>query len=173
MKNMSDIILVTGAAASGKSELAEQICCGYGGRRLYIATMRPYGEDGAARVQKHRAMRAGRGFDTVECYGRLERLKLYSPPAIALLEDTGNLVANLLYGESSCTVEEILAGVFSLAECVPVLVVVANEVFCGIEQPAMELYLHMLAELHRGIAARASAVMEAICGLPHILYGKL
>ena len=51
------LILVTGGSASGKSEYAEQcITMLHKGKNtlLYLATMQPYGEEGAARVEKHR-----------------------------------------------------------------------------------------------------------------------
>ena len=65
------LILVTGGSASGKSEYAEQcITMLHKGKNtlLYLATMQPYGEEGAARVEKHRKQRAQRHFDTLEWY---------------------------------------------------------------------------------------------------------
>ena len=50
------LILVTGGSASGKSEYAEQgITMLHKGKNtlLYLATMQPYGEEGAARLEKH------------------------------------------------------------------------------------------------------------------------
>ena len=60
--------LLTGGASCGKSAVAEDLCMGLGGSLVYLAAMRPFGEEGAARVRKHRAQRAGKGFQTVECY---------------------------------------------------------------------------------------------------------
>ena len=50
----------------------------------------------AARVEKHRRMRAAKQFETVECPLHLDAVHL---PArgTALLEDLGNLTANELY----------------------------------------------------------------------------
>ena len=55
--------LVTGASASGKSAYAEDLLVlAKSAEKYYIATMRPWGAEGAARVKKHRAMREGKGF---------------------------------------------------------------------------------------------------------------
>lgn len=55
--------LVTGASASGKSAYAEDLLVlAKSAEKYYIATMRPWGAEGAARVKKHRAMRRERVF---------------------------------------------------------------------------------------------------------------
>ena len=61
-------VLIIGHPDSGKSELAERMVTEISapGERIYLATMIPYGEDGAARVEKHRKMREGKGFTTIE-----------------------------------------------------------------------------------------------------------
>lgn len=62
------IAVVTGGAGSGKSALAEDIACTLAGTGplVYLATMIPSGTEAKARVARHRAKRAGRGFVTVE-----------------------------------------------------------------------------------------------------------
>lgn len=70
------IHLITGGSASGKSAYAEAQAVAAGKMRYYIATMRPYGTEGEKRVAKHRAMRAGKGFFTIECYTDLESVSL-------------------------------------------------------------------------------------------------
>ena len=58
--------LVTGGAASGKSEYAESLAMRLPGRRIYLATMRPADPESLARINRHRRLRQGRGFDTLE-----------------------------------------------------------------------------------------------------------
>ena len=60
------VTLVIGAAASGKSAYAESLCLGHDGPRVYLATMEPFGEEGARRIARHRALREGKGFSTLE-----------------------------------------------------------------------------------------------------------
>ena len=67
------LILVTGGSGSGKSEYAEGIAVSLAEREglplYYIAAMKPYGEEGKRRVERHRRLRAGKGFQTVERCG--------------------------------------------------------------------------------------------------------
>ena len=88
--------LVIGGSASGKSEYAERHVLTLEGSRVYIATMEPWDEECLARIARHRAVRADRGFATVECYRQLERASV-PEGANVLLEDLGNLTANELY----------------------------------------------------------------------------
>ena len=58
------LVFVTGGSGSGKSAFAEQQVVDSGiARRIYLATMEAYGEEGRARVERHRALRAGKGFE--------------------------------------------------------------------------------------------------------------
>ena len=61
------LTLVIGGAASGKSAYAEHLAVQSGGPRYYLATMQVWDAECAARVAKHRAMRAQKQFATVEC----------------------------------------------------------------------------------------------------------
>lgn len=94
--------LIIGSSDSGKSEYAENLLVSIAkdATKLYIATMVPYGEEGAKRIQKHRAMREGKGFVTIEKARQLGELKeqivKYSQTA-CILECLSNLVANEMY----------------------------------------------------------------------------
>ena len=50
------LILVTGGAASGKSEHAERLVCEKAQSRLYLATMQPCGKRGIGRFERERAL---------------------------------------------------------------------------------------------------------------------
>ena len=59
------MILVTGGSGSGKSAFAEDCVVSFGKTdRIYIATMYPFDEESRKRVQRHRKMRQGKGFET-------------------------------------------------------------------------------------------------------------
>lgn len=164
------MILVTGASGSGKSEYAESLAVKLAGKiggqnigneiqdadcttefwdgykslesqkLYYLATMRVYGEEGMRRVERHRRLRAGKGFHTVECPVNVDETfaRVCGEPdkkqkkeshicvvdvpdkrevrPVALLECMSNLVANEMFPEpqdkkkSSCAEKKSLAG---------------------------------------------------------------
>lgn len=114
-------VLVTGGSGSGKSRFAEGVCHRFGTPLIYIATMQPFGSDAAARIERHRAQRAGAGFVTVERFGAYDALDLASEverslashrvagdangltggvgASTVLLECAGNVCANLQFSQ--------------------------------------------------------------------------
>lgn len=70
------LTLVLGGAASGKSGYAESLVLKTALPRYYIATMQVWDAECAARVEKHRRMRAAKQFETVECPLHLENIRL-------------------------------------------------------------------------------------------------
>ena len=85
------VTFVIGAAASGKSAYAESLCLGHDGPRVYLATMEPFGEEGARRIARHRALREGKGFSTLERTRDVGAAASGLPCGCTLLlEDVGN-----------------------------------------------------------------------------------
>ena len=170
------LTLVIGGAASGKSAYAESLCLQRPLPRIYLATMQIWDAECAARVAKHRAMRAEKQFVTVECPLHLDRLALPCRGTV-LLEDLGNLTANELYdphGAGDAAAEAVMAGILNIyAQCED-LVVVSNEVFSGGADYVgdTDRYLQALAEVNNRLAARADAVVRVVCGLPVYYKGK-
>ena len=82
------LTLVIGGAASGKSAYAEHLAVQSGGPRYYLATMQVWDAECAARVAKHRAMRAQKQFATVECPQNLHLVRLPQRGTALLEEDT-------------------------------------------------------------------------------------
>ena len=167
------LVLVIGGSGSGKSEYAEQRILEAGEiPRYYVATMEPFGEEGKKRIARHRALRAGKGFVTVECVTHLERLKLPQKGAV-LLEDLSNLLANEIWSEtgsgwSDNLAKDICQTIRNLAEEHPLLVAVGNDIHRdGVAQtPEMEQYISLLAECQARLAALADEVVEVVCGIP-------
>ena len=164
------LTLVVGGAASGKSEYAESLVLKAALPRVYLATMQVWDAECAARVEKHRRMRAQKQFETVECPLTLGSVNL---PArgTALLEDLGNLTANELYspeGAGPRTAEVVLRGVENIASQCENLVIVSNEVFSGGADYAgdTDQYLLALARINNAVAARADNVCRVVCGIP-------
>ena len=164
--------LVIGGAASGKSAWAEEYVSKQPGKPIYLATMQPYGEEGLARVKKHREQRHEKGFDTLERYTDLAHAPVPVGSSV-LLEDLGNLAANELYSPEGGGTEAVLEGIEFLFRRCDNLTVVANEVFSGGQAYADDTlrYLSELARLHRILAGKADLVVELVCGLPNILKG--
>ena len=69
------MILVTGGSGSGKSEYAENriVELAEDCDRYYIATMQVYDEEGQKRITRHRQMRSGKGFATIEQQTDIEK----------------------------------------------------------------------------------------------------
>ncbi len=196
------LTLVFGGSGSGKSELAERLCVrasrrdGAPARLTYVATMRDDGSrEALRRVERHRRMRAGRGFETWEVprdiAGELRRAPgaLSCPGAgVALLEGLGTLCANELFDAGAPaplddprtlarTAEgalgRALCGVWALRERCRDLVVVSDDLFRGSvpAQGATRAYLEVLARANRAVAERADRVVEVVCGIPLWLRG--
>lgn len=164
--------LITGGSASGKSEYAEGWAMALPGRRIYLATMHPWDGECRGRIERHRRLRRGKGFETLERYTDLAGLALPAGASV-LLECLSNLAANELYDPEGGGGEAVLQGVESLLARSDHLTVVTNEVFAGGADYAGDTlrYLETLARVNRILAARADAVAEVVCGLPNFLKG--
>ena len=133
--------LVIGTQNSGKSALAEDLALRTEDlNRYYVATMKLCDEDAIRRVQKHRAMRAGKGFVTIECETGLRSVTdVIENPAKAtvLLECMANLVGNEMHengiltdmvdAECEAFASRLVGDVCDLAYRVHNLIVVSNE----------------------------------------------
>ncbi len=164
-------VLVTGGSGSGKSAFAEKKIASFGeARRIYIATMRCFDEEGCKRVMRHRKMREDKKFETVERYTDLKNLSL-PEDSIVLLECMSNLAANELFEEKGAgerTVEEVLLGIRRLLDKSRHLVVVTNEIFSdGMDYEEETLrYQAYLGEINQGMAELADEVYEVVYGIP-------
>ena len=98
------ITLVVGVPGSGKSALAEKLVLEQSGdgKRIYIATMIPYGKEGEKRVKKHRTLREGKGFFTIEAPVNVSKAVMGTEgiqDATCLLECVSNLVGNVMHDD--------------------------------------------------------------------------
>ena len=197
---------VYGGSASGKSSYAESFAMSLQGegRLLYIATMYPYkwntteiDPETMQRIERHRAMRADKGFDTVECYRHVEHI-VAKRQDVLLLECMSNLLANEMYleqdsddgglAETMSEVEKagvgmsetlspvskkIVQALIDLSTRVQELVIVTNDVFSDggsltYDESTRE-YVKNLAEINCALAREAATVTEVVCGIPVIV----
>ena len=177
--------VVTGGSGSGKSAYAEEQICMLkkktNSRHLYyIATMVPYGKETEQKILRHRQMRNGKGFETLECFTDLKKLVQTEPGFRAdaaeegicvLLECMSNLVANEMFQENGAherTVQEILKGVKSLLAQAGNLVIVTNEIFseAASYEGETETYQKYLGKINQELAHLADEVVEVVYGIP-------
>lgn len=170
------ITYVTGGASCGKSAEAERLCSLDGGRLVYLAAMRPFGEEGAQRVRKHRAQRAGKGFTTIECFDDFEAVldDERVVGATALLECLGNVVANEMFGEAAShdgVADRVVDVIEKLSHRCHHLVVVGNDVGCDGETYPSEtrVYREALGEVSCRLASLSDQVIECVAGVPVLL----
>lgn len=135
----AEVILLTGEGASGKSKTAEErILCAYKeagsppGRLFYIATMESGTDEAKGRIRRHRRMRSGKGFMTLECPTGLAALVACRQSELqdgfVLLECTGNLVANEMFqNKAKDAADRVMDGIEALASICRLLIVVHNE----------------------------------------------
>ena len=168
------LTLVIGGAGSGKSAFAEELVCRLPGERIYLAAMLPRDGESRKRVEKHRAQRTGKGFETLERGLDLAGAALPAG-ANGLLEDRSNLLANEVFSPAGGGEDAVRRGLRSLHAAAGNLSVVTNELFSGGADYSEETlaYLRALARLNRELAARADLVVEVVCGLPNVLKGEL
>lgn len=180
--------IVYGGSASGKSSYAESFAMSLqgDGRLLYIATMYPYkwntteiDPETMQRIERHRAMRADKGFDTVECYRHVEHI-VAKRQDVLLLECMSNLLANEMYlepdgnsGSMSPISKKIVQALIDLSTRVQELVIVTNDVFSDggsltYDESTRE-YVKNLAEINCALAREAATVTEVVCGIPVIV----
>lgn len=103
------ITLITGGSGSGKSAYAEKYICHASNEKgckekYYIATMHVFDDEGQRKIERHRRLRAGKGFITIEQPRDIKKAveKLQSENCLktgrsALLECMSNLVANEMF----------------------------------------------------------------------------
>ncbi|MBR6329653.1 MAG: bifunctional adenosylcobinamide kinase/adenosylcobinamide-phosphate guanylyltransferase [Lachnospiraceae bacterium] len=127
------MILVTGDTGSGKSAVAEALFDGIKTEKYYLATMERSDELSEKRIEKHRRMREGKGFTTIEFTCDITRsLPLIGEGSALLLECATNLLSNLMFsGDERPGAQEAadkaLEQILALREKTGLYVVVTNE----------------------------------------------
>ena len=157
--------IVTGGSASGKSEYAENIVPNTGSR-VYLATMEPFGAEAETRIARHRKLREGKGFETIECPVNIERVLEACRGKDVLLEDLPNLVANEMFSSHAHSTAGIAAQILDLARISESLICVTGILTADgrkYDESTMK-YLKELAAIERTLAAHADRVIEVVCG---------
>lgn len=168
--------LITGGSKCGKSSYAEKIFRHIHSRKLYIATMIPYGNEAHIAIERHRNMRRGKGFETIEKYTDIHEILLTDNSAV-LLECMGNLCANEMFCGDKVVdpTEKIIRSVRHLSSIAKEMVIVTNQVGDDGIDYAEETteYIRILGEINRRIAGFSDNVIECVYGIPVVLKGVL
>lgn len=166
------IALITGGSACGKSTYAERLACALPAEnRIYVATMQVCDEESVQRVKRHRAQRAGKGFQTFEIPRQLGAISFENDSTV-LLEDMVNLLANEMFSGGNWS--RIEKDIENLARRSRHLVIVTNDVFSdGVTyaEPTRE-YARNLAYLNRCAAEMADCVVELVYSIPLYVKGE-
>lgn len=130
--------LIIGYPDSGKSAMAEKMVTEISEpeERIYLATMIPFGQEGRDRIARHRKLREGKGFRTVEApfdvrnaVTALEQEGIELQNMTVLLECVSNLTANELFERHTGRDElipRLCADIRGAAEMCRNLVIVSN-----------------------------------------------
>ena len=168
--------LIIGGSKCGKSGYAESLFNDFRGEKIYLATMRPFGQDALSAIERHRKARSGKGFSTLERFTDIGGADIPGNSGV-LLEDMGNLLANEMFsgGKIGNPTEKILQGIEKLQNTAALLVIVSNNVCAdGIDYPeGTALYIEYLSHINRVIAGRADRVVECVYGIPVIQKDRL
>lgn len=164
------LILVMGQNSSGKSAFAEALAVQLRQKRYYIATMLPYGEEGTARVQKHRAERAGQGFITLELPYSVSGWDIPAD-AVALVEDVSNLLSNAMFNRGVSALE-VLEDIKLLSRRVDCIIAVTISKFDdGDYNEETRHYIQTLEWLNHSLHILADTVVEMQEGQPILRKG--
>lgn len=165
------LVVVTGGSGSGKSSFAEETVLSFGeAERIYIATMQVFDEESRKRILRHRHMRAGKGFETIERYRALEKLEI-PEGSVVLLECMSNLVANEMFQEDGFhpeVADKITEGVKNLLAQAKHVVIVTNEIFSDgiLYESESRQYQAQLGQINCNLGEMADQVVEVVYGIP-------
>ncbi len=170
------MVLVSGGSKCGKSSYAESVFEDFSGKKIYLATMQPFGNEATAAIERHRKARYGKGFSTVERFTDVDKADIPDGAGV-LLEDLGNLLANEMFSDipTPDPVEKILFGIEQIRRAADLFVIVTNNVSAdGSAYPdETALYIKNLSGLNRLIAERSDCVVECVYGIPIVRKERL
>ena len=175
--------LIIGGSGSGKSAYAEDytISLSEDRKKYYIATMQIYDEEGKRKVERHRMLRGGKGFSTIEQpidIGKAAE-KMEDGEKTALLECISNLTANEMFlgeipGTEEVITEKIVGGIAVLNRELTHLVIVSNNVFedGNVYDKTTMAYIRAMGRINQKLAEMADEVVEVVVGIPIVIKAK-
>ncbi len=171
------ITLVYGGSGSGKSAFAEDLVCKTNYKnRYYLATMQAFDDESKKRIQRHRNLRSGKGFVTLEypidIVNTISEIDGDSSESIVLLECMSNLVANEMFKDGQIRsadecVAKIIEEVKTIDKIVASFVIVTNNIFedGNSYDPQTKEYMRALGEVNVKLAQMAKETYEVVVGI--------
>ena len=177
------LTVIIGGSGSGKSAFAEMraVSLRKNGKRLYyLATMQRYGTETQEKIERHKEVREGKDFLTLEQPVRIEEAAdKIEYGSTVLLECLSNLAANEFFeGEHKerleDTKEAVLSGIMQLYRRAEHLIIVTNNIFeDGIAYETSTVqYMKLLGLLNMELVCRADEVTEVVAGIPVLMKGE-
>ena len=174
------ITLIIGGSGSGKSAYAEDYMISHSEekKKYYIATMQVYDAEGERKIERHRMLRSGKGFSTIEQSVDIEKAveKMEAGKGTALLECISNLIANEMFaGEEPKTeefvTEKVVNGIEKLTKELEHLVIVSNNVFEDgkVYDKTTMAYIRAIGKINEKLAGMADEVVEVVVGIPMVV----
>ena len=161
---------ISGGAKNGKSFYAQRIAKAAGTPLYYVATMIPHDAEDDARVLRHRAERAGWGFETLEC-GRdiLSCLERADAGGSFLLDSVTALLSNEMFAPDGIHADAHLRLADELEAFVrraPNAVLVSDFIYsdAALYDDLTEAYRAALAHVDRRLARCCDNVLEVVAG---------
>ena len=175
--------LIIGGSGSGKSAYAEDymVSISEDRKKYYIATMQIYDEEGKRKVERHRMLRGGKGFSTIEQPVDIGKAaeKMEAGDRTALLECISNLTANEMFleevpGTEEVITEKIVGGIAVLNRELTHLVIVSNNVFedGNVYDKTTMAYIRAMGRINQKLAEMADEVVEVVVGIPIVIKAK-
>ena len=172
--------LIIGGSGSGKSAYAENylVSLSENKKKYYIATMQIQDAECEKKVERHRTLRSGKGFFTIEQPVDIHKAaeKMEKGDNIALLECISNLTSNEMFsGEEPETeeiiIEKIVKGIEKLKKELSHFVIVSNNVFedGNTYDSATMAYIRAMGRINEKLAAMADQVVEVVVGIPLVV----
>ena len=177
------LTLIIGGSGSGKSAYAEDymVSISEDRKKYYIATMQIYDEEGKRKVERHRMLRGGKGFSTIEQPVDIGKAaeKMEAEDRTALLECVSNLTANEMFsgevpGTEEVITEKIVGGIAVLNRELTHLVIVSNNVFedGNVYDKTTMAYIRAMGRINQKLAEMADEVVEVVVGIPIVIKNK-
>ena len=172
--------LVLGGSKSGKSYFSQETAkrlSQNGGGLFYLATMNPVDSEDQRRIARHRAERAGWGFETLEYPRRItDAAKRLDSSSVLLLDSVTSLLTNEMFAEMKIRIgveNSIFDDISAVADRTGDIVLVSDLLFSDalFYDKATEGFRRGLGHLNQRLAELCDTVVILRQSMPQYIKG--